>query len=162
MYAIAFFITFLISSSLFFYSTTNCIHRTSIFASSTSDTFQMITIFNWIYIHLANFFTLPQLMHFSSSSLCLNTEIGLISLQKYGDPCPKISTKNRGSIITNTINIIYFNFLKFLSSLNVSIFLILSNSNTLQANSYCLLQFNSSRSMTISIVSHSHINKDNY
>ena len=49
-----------------------------------------------------------------------------------------------------------------LAAVNVSIFLILSNSNTLQANSYYLLQFNSSRSMTISIVSHSHINKDNY
>ena len=41
-------------------------------------------------------------------------------------------------------------------------FLILSNSNTLQANSYCLLLFNSSHSMTISIASHNHTNKGNY
>ena len=121
----------------------------------------MITIFNWIYIHLANFFTLPQLMYFSSSSLYLNTEIGLIILQKYGDPYPKISAKNRGSIITNTIDIMYFNFLKCLSNLNVLLFNSIQFQHT-QANSYCLLQFKSSHSMTISIASYSHINKGNY
>ena len=112
-------------------------------------------------LDLYSFGKLFHIMHFSSSSLYLNTEIGLINLQKYGDPCPKISTKNRGSIITNTIDIIYFNFLKYLSSLNVLLFNSIQFQHTL-ANSYYLLQFNSSHSMTISIASYSHTNKGNY
>ena len=40
---------------------------------------------------------------------------GQISLQKYGAPCPMISTTNMGSMITNTRKITYFSFRRSLS-----------------------------------------------
>ena len=47
---------------------------------------------------------------------------GQISLQKYGAPCPMISTTNIGSMITNTRKITYFSFRRSLSPRNVRIF----------------------------------------
>ena len=47
---------------------------------------------------------------------------GHISLQKYGEPCPIMSTKNIGSKITNTANITYFSLRSSLSPLKVRIF----------------------------------------
>ena len=47
---------------------------------------------------------------------------GQISLQKYGAPCPMISTTNMGSMITNTRKITYFSFRRSLSPRNVRIF----------------------------------------
>ena len=47
---------------------------------------------------------------------------GQINLQKYGEPCPMTSTKNKGIKMTNTTSIKYFIFLRNLSPLNVFIF----------------------------------------
>ena len=47
---------------------------------------------------------------------------GQISLQKYGAPCPMMSTTNIGSKTTNTIRITYFSLRNNLSPRNVRIF----------------------------------------
>ena len=47
---------------------------------------------------------------------------GQINLQKYGEPCPMTSTKNKCNKRTNTTSIKYFSFLRNLSPLKVLMF----------------------------------------
>ena len=64
-----------------------------------------------------------DLFRSTSGSPPSSVPAGQISLQKYGAPCPIISTRNNGSRITNTAKITYFSLRSSLSPLNVRIFL---------------------------------------
>ena len=63
-----------------------------------------------------------DLFNSTSGSPPSSVPAGQISLQKYGAPCPMMSTTNIGSRITNTINITYFSLRNSLSPRNVRIF----------------------------------------
>ena len=63
-----------------------------------------------------------DLFRSTSGSPPSSVPAGQISLQKYGAPCPMISTTNIGSRITNTTKITYFNLRSNLSPRNVRIF----------------------------------------
>ena len=63
-----------------------------------------------------------DLFRSTSGSPPSSVPAGQISLQKYGAPCPMMSTTNIGSRTTNTIRITYFSLRNNLSPRNVRIF----------------------------------------
>ena len=63
-----------------------------------------------------------DLFRSTSGSPPSSVPAGQISLQKYGAPCPMMSTTNIGSRITNTTRITYFSLRNSLSPRNVRIF----------------------------------------
>ena len=84
----------------------------------------MIVITRIVFFHIKSHPIALRMDLFRSTSGSPPSSVpaGQISLQKYGAPCPMISTTNIGSRITNTTKITYFNLRSNLSPRNVRIF----------------------------------------